>query len=118
MAALIRLALGFAYGGGSVESEMVLLADEDVMEVIASHINSLIIAFTRAGAHVDISQGAIAQKTSWGSFAGRSAICDYPMVSGRHYVLHLLSTTNLPRAIFCLYIFELGVDTSEPFICP
>jgi hypothetical protein len=39
MAALIRLALGFAYGGGSVKSDMVLLADEDVMEVIASHIN-------------------------------------------------------------------------------
>ena len=40
MTALIRLALGFAYDG-SVE-EVGLLADEDVMDVIASHINSFV----------------------------------------------------------------------------
>lgn len=81
MTALIRLALGFAYAA----DDYVLLNDEDVLVKVASMLNRLTVSFTRSGAHVDISEGRIARKTAWGSFAGRSAICDYPMVTGRHY---------------------------------
>ena len=81
MTALVRLALGFAYAA----HEYSLLCDEDVMIKVAQMLNTLVVAFTRAGPHVDISEGCVARKTSWGSFAGRSAICDYPMSSGRHY---------------------------------
>ena len=70
------------------------LTDEDVANMIAQCINKMIVAFTRAGCCVDISGNIrgtstcriIAQNRIAGSFTGRSAICDYPMWTGAHYI--------------------------------
>jgi hypothetical protein len=104
-AAFIRLALAMCF---NQDDHAHWLTDEDVADMIAHYINrTMVVTFTRAGTCIDISGSIrgtdacrnIAQNRVSGSFTGRSAVCDFPMRTGAHYISMKLGQSTVKPVI-------------------